>query len=108
MAHRLGPVSWLSAPAPEPLAQPRRPRDRPRHRCADRRLEADEHEALLRTRDRRVEQLAGEDAGLGGGEEDGRGPDLRALRLVDGHRIERLYSLQASRADHQHTAAALE
>jgi hypothetical protein len=45
-----GPVGRgrLSALAPQPLAQPRSPRDRPRHRVADHGLDADEHEALLR------------------------------------------------------------
>jgi kumamolisin len=71
-------------------------------------LAAGQDELAAGPGDRGVEQLPGEDARLGVGEQHRRGVELGALALVDGHCVHGLVGAQAGRAVAGHAAPALE
>ena len=94
------PSRWPpSSGSPQPPAQPRRACHRPRHRGPDRLLGAGEDQPLARARDGGVEQLAREHPRGRVGQQDGGGVELRALALVDGHRVDAVDRGQARRAE---------
>src|SRR5215218_1723016 len=94
--------------APEALAQPGGPGDRALDGGAEALLATDHDQVPLGAGHRGVEQLAGQDRRRRLGEDHGDGAELRALALVDRHRMHRVDGRDAPRAELDDRAAALE
>ncbi len=98
--HALGPTAWRAAPTP----------GRPGARTAARIVSSlpTTVSCELRAGRRRVEQLAGEDPRAGLGQQHRGGVELRALALVDRHRVDGLDRAEPAGAELDELAAALE
>ena len=86
---------------PQSLAQPGCPRHRPPDRGPDGVLGPDEDQLPARPGDRGVQKLAGQDARARVGQQHGRSVELRALALVDRHRVHGLDRAEPQRAEVQ-------